>query len=138
MIAAHRRQSPPIARAAVAPKVGGDRLGVEAKPRPATRPEPVGAQLFGMVIDPTPAHPPPLRNLLGRDQPLSRLLRLGARQQLGEAARNCLDRLGAETKIVALLDRVAHRRLPKGVRLTFGLPGHPRAWWAMRAAAISM
>jgi hypothetical protein len=131
-IAAHRRRSPRIAagsdpRARLAEALGY-LVGIEAKARSATPAEPVGAELVGVVIDPAAADAPPPRNLLGGDELGARSLRLARGQQLGQAVRQRLDRFGVEAKIAALLIPGAHRRLPKGPRLTFGRAGHFWEW----------
>lgn len=60
-------------------------------------------------------------------------------QQLGEAARDRLDRFGIEPDLAGRVDWIAaHRHLPKGPRPTFGLRAPFGEWWAMRAAAISI
>jgi hypothetical protein len=71
-IAAHRRRSPLIGadftRRARLAEALGHLVGIEAKARPATPTEPVGAKLIGVVIDPAAADAPPSRNLLGGDE----------------------------------------------------------------------
>jgi hypothetical protein len=126
-IAAHRRRSPlittgPAPRARLAEPFG-HLVGIEAKTRAPAAAEAARPELVSVVIDPAAADAPRPRDLLGRDELGARLRRLARRQQLGETLRQRLDRFGIETKIAALLTLVAHRRLPKGPRLTFGLPG---------------
>jgi hypothetical protein len=125
----HRRRSPLIA-AALAPRARlaeavGHLVGIEAKAGTATRAEAARAEVVSVVIDPAAADAPPLRDLLGGEELSARSRRLARRQQLGEPTRQRLDRFGVEPQLaLSLQDGVgAHRRLPKGARLTFGLPG---------------
>jgi hypothetical protein len=119
-----------LARRARLAEPFGHLVGIEAKARPATAAEPAGAELVGVVIDPAATNAPPPRDLLGGDELGARSLRLARRQQLGEAPRQRLDRIRVEPNLaLAVQNRVgAHRRLPKGPRLTFGLPGLLLAW----------
>lgn len=134
-LATNRRQSLRIRGLAELP---GDLVGIEAKARPAAGADAPGAEALGVVVDPAAAHPPPARNLLGGDQFPVRPLGRRASQQLGEAARDRLDRSGIKPNLASRVDRLAHRRLPKGPRPTFGLRAPFGEWWAMRAAAISI
>ncbi|HSR94761.1 MAG TPA: hypothetical protein VLK56_07835 [Solirubrobacterales bacterium] len=138
-IAAHRLRSPriaiPIARPGRLTEPLSDLVGIEAKAWATAAAEAARAELVGVVIDPAAANAPPLCDLLGGDELGARPRRLARCQQVGEAVRQCLDRLGIEAK---LSSRAAHLFLPKGARRTFGLLGHRSAWWAMRAWAISI
>jgi hypothetical protein len=100
----------------------GDLVGIEAQPRLAAGSDAAGAEAIGVLVDPPAAHPQPPGDLLRGEEAGGRDPGIPVRQRL--AGRR--DRLPA------------HRRLPEGVRLTFGLPGASFAWWAIRAAAISM
>jgi hypothetical protein len=140
-IAAHRRRSPLIGPGPVLPaglaKAFGNLVRIEAKARPAAPAKAARAQLVSVVINPATSDAPPPRDLLGGDELGAGSRLLPRRQQLGEPARQRLDRIGIETKRT-VLSPLAHRRLPKGPRHTFGLPGHCWEWWAMRAAATSI
>jgi hypothetical protein len=140
-IAAHRRRSALIGPGPVLPaglaEAFGHLVGIEAKARPAAPAEAARTQLVGVVVDPAASDAPPPRDLLGGDELGAGSRLLPQRQQLGEATRQRLDRFGIETKCTALIP-LAHRRLPKGPRRTFGFLEHCREWCAMRAAAISI
>ena len=140
-IAAHRHRSPLIGPAPGLPaglaKAFGHLVGIEAKARSAAAAEAARTQLIGVVIDPAAPDAPPLRDLLGGDELGAGPRLLPRRQQLGEPKRQRLDRFGIETKRTAL-STIAHRRLPKGPRHTFGFLGHFWEWWVMRAAATSI
>src|SRR6185436_5732277 len=118
----------------------GNLVGVEAQPGPAAGADPARAEALCVFVDPAPADPPALGDRLGGDQPALGRLGLPVGQQLGRATGDRLDRVGVEPDLSLLAGhRIdAHRRLPKGARLTFGLPDDLREWWAMRAAAISI
>lgn len=133
-IAAHRLRSLLIAAAGIAQPFG-HLVGIEAKAWAPAAAEAACAELVGVVIDPAAADAPPPRYLLGGEELRSGSRRLAGRQQLGEAVRQHLDRLGIEANLFA---PATHLVLPKGPPRTLGFLGHRSAWWAMRAWAISI
>src|SRR3954452_7297795 len=137
---AHRRGTPRIALARAGLAEARRYLpGVEAKPRPKAGAEAADAEILGVFVDPAPRDAPPARHLLGREQPLapSRLLGRGL-DQLGQAPRQRLDRLGADAQLTSDPNRLAaHRFLPVRARRTRGRGVPLGEWWAIRAAAIS-
>lgn len=142
--------SPPFGIPRVSPRIGParprgdprraepighlDGIEAQARPRPATQPE--GTEVLRVVIDPAPRDPPATGDLGGAQHaPVAHLGRGGggAVDQLGESARQRLDRLGRQ---VHLLWCGAHRRLAKG-RGALGPGPACREWWSIRALAIS-
>lgn len=133
-IPAHRLPPPRIVVCRLAEPFG-HLVWVESKPWSVATAETAHAELLGVVVDPAAADAPPPRDLLGGYELGAGSRGLAGCQQLGESLRQGLDRLGIEAE---LLGPAAHLFLPKGARLTFGLPGQRSAWWAIRACAISM